>query len=264
MNKYEGALEGVDGEELFSEVMQRFARRAQLKLVRAVLQNDVQAIRQAVNDDGAEINEGILPLAAYEEVAKVNEMDYDVLAQHPALADQAEPYSQPPQFQSGESGTPNECFPTGEYDAPMRDVAYCFATPLMWAAHVFARPETVAVLLELGADRDVQLPNGLTVIMAMLECNEGNDISSGSPVDLLRQLATPRNLQMPTSILERVLTSEDWTLDDGLASLLVELDVPISRGFADAVAEDSSWMSPVVVPVVARARVDENLPPYEG
>jgi ATP phosphoribosyltransferase regulatory subunit HisZ len=106
-------IEGPDSEELLSELLRLYGDRPVIKFHRAVMNNDIASVTERLGDHPEWIESTLIPVAAHEEVAKCNDMDYDAFLEYPGVVPQASNYPVVQQFVSGLTVGPNELYTRG-------------------------------------------------------------------------------------------------------------------------------------------------------
>ena len=254
-----GGIEGPDSEELFNDLCLKYADRQVVRLHRAAVAGDEAEIRRLVGS-GVPVDATLLPRAAFGEVRKCNAMDMSTL--DALLPDQtAVEYPEVRQFTTGDSDTPNEIYPTGEYDQPETNLDALFQSPLLRACAV-SKPGAVRVLRELGADADFASPCGNNAIKCLLR-SEFVDLDTIVPT--LRAAASAGNVK-PTAAELAALPQDDEErrlqvypvflavtadpVDVEVVRALIELGSPVPQELLD---QDLSWLPGDVVGVLKAA-----------
>lgn len=184
-----GGITGPDSEEIFSELLERFADRRVVQLHRAALRGDVPTVR-AIVQSGVPVDATLLPIVTFGEVRRCNAVSFERILTLIPAADG--PYPAVDQFTTGEDGEPNELFPTGAHDEPERNLDAAYQSPLQRAA-AFSTPEVVAALIALGANRNFTSPCEVSAVTAALG-------GSNSPEDMaaiIKLVATPETVNPP-------------------------------------------------------------------
>eukprot|EP01138_Halocafeteria_seosinensis_P001616 gb/GECG01001656.1/.p1 GENE.gb/GECG01001656.1/~~gb/GECG01001656.1/.p1 ORF type:complete len:318 (+),score=45.68 gb/GECG01001656.1/:1-954(+) len=184
-----GGITGPDSEEILGELCEKYAPRDIVALHRAVLRQDIDKIRELVQQKDVPVDATLFPREAYSEVKKCNELDIDAI---PGVTLQSEPYPEVEQFETGMEGEPNELFPFGQLEEQETDLDTLFQSPLLRAAYVSA-DKSIQALLELGADKNFVSPTGNNAVMLCL-CDSGDNEATARTLSLI---ATPELIRPP-------------------------------------------------------------------
>jgi len=154
---------GPDSEEIIYEVVKTHGNRSAVACIRAALQGNHDVLRNLATSANA-------TLLLIEDSINCVERAYGpgkFPTHTPSQAAAVVAYPEPEQIASGDTGPPNELYPTGDRDEPERGFDALFWPPLLWAARNHDAP-TCALLLELGADPNYASPAGMTAILATM------------------------------------------------------------------------------------------------
>lgn len=190
----EGGISGPDSEEIFMDLVERFAPRPVIALHRAVLRGDSSAVAELLNSNAVSVDATLLPVAAFVEVKKCNALDFDSI---PEVVAQTEAYPAVEQMTTGEEGPPNELMPTGDPCEPETNLDALFHTPLLRAAR-FSSVAMVRQLVEAGADKAFVSPCRRTAVLEALENIEVENVA-----DILRLVACDSTIRVPPEIASR-------------------------------------------------------------
>jgi hypothetical protein len=235
-------IEGPDSEELLSELYTRFAPRELVLFHRAVCQNDLEKVTEALQNHPEYIESLLIPPEAYEEVSKCNEMDFDNMTGYPGLSAQSSKYPAVQQFVTGEDDEANELYPTGALDEPEVNLDTAFWTPLLRACF-HGEPEMVSLLSDSGANKNYQSPCYANAVTCCLQANTEKE----NIVSNLLMISSPENVLFQDYFFS-VLSEEDASVE--VVQALLDISCPVykeSEMFSEGWTE---WVNPEIVAVL--------------
>eukprot|EP01113_Clastostelium_recurvatum_P051053 TRINITY_DN9835_c0_g1_i1.p1 TRINITY_DN9835_c0_g1~~TRINITY_DN9835_c0_g1_i1.p1 ORF type:complete len:234 (+),score=43.99 TRINITY_DN9835_c0_g1_i1:75-776(+) len=202
----------ADTEEIFEELVSKYADRRVISLHRAVFQNDAVRVVELL-DQGVPIDSTLLPLHARDQLEEEEWMVEDLNL--PLIL---EPYEEP------DHEAPSELGPSPM--APETELEALFYTPLLRACE-HCSPAMVRLLLDRGANLGYRAPDGHTAPM----CTLGRSYFDNEIVAVMRLVASSNNVATDTQIVEEVLSLPDIPISSLLpiVQLLIELGAPLSE-----------------------------------
>jgi hypothetical protein len=237
-NEYR-TIEGVDSEELLSQLLEQYADRRLVMLHRAVIKNDLAFVTEVLEKHPEWKESTLMPLASYEEVVKCNGMDYDSFTRFPGVVKQKALYPEVKQFTTGDADEPNELYPIGEYDQPETNLDTVFWTPLLRACYA-GNTEMIMLLVDSGANKDYRSPCGANVISMCLE-----SIQREVLVENLTLVRTDDNVLFADFIFQAIMDEDLATVD--VIQGLLDIGVPIDKGSELFQDDWRSWVNPDIV-----------------
>jgi hypothetical protein len=232
-------IEGPDSEEILSELYERFAPRELVLFHRAVCNNDLEKVTEALQNHPEYIESLLIPPEGFEEVKKCNDIDFNNMTGFRGLGTQTSKYPAVRQFVTGEDDEPNELYPTGALDEQEDNLDTAFWTPLLRACY-HGEPEMVSLLIDNGANKNYQSPCYANAISCCLQANTENE----NIVSNLLMVASPENILFQDYFFI-VLSDEVQSVE--IVQALLDISCPVysdSEMFGEGWNE---WVDPEVV-----------------